>query len=84
MTLDELKASIYDDEFMEKYYERFRDAMRDNESSVSFKDADTLANLDDRHALNNAQVQILRNKGYKVEYNKFLDQQWEISGWFDA
>lgn len=84
MTLDELKASVYDDEFMEKYYERFRNAMCDNEPSVSFRDVGTSVNLDDRHALNSAQVQILRNKGYKVEYNKFVDTQWEISGWLDA
>lgn len=84
MTLDELKATIYDDEFMEKYYDKFREAVKNEEKSVWFRDADREANMDDAGALNVTQVDILRAKGYKVSFDEYSSSQWEVTGWFGS
>lgn len=81
MDLATLKASINNDDTMAGHFQRIADEVAAGEREVTFTDRHDCVHNDDVRALTNSQAQVLRDKGYTVDYNKFMCAQWIISGW---
>lgn len=81
MHLSELVKLIVNDETMAAHFDRIRKAVDDNQCTVDFTDLGETVNNDNVYALTSNQVTYLRNKGYTVEYEKYLDRPWIVSGW---
>lgn len=79
MHIDQLKQEVQDTVRMEKVYDAIKEAYANNVSQINFQDTDD-RDPDSSHALHDVQVDILRNKGYNVEWNGPC-QWWEVSGW---
>lgn len=79
MDLNELKSSL-DEAQMERMgaiYERIRRMAADNNSFVNFTLTQDFNNTDEGH-LNEAQIKILEENHYSVDWT---DQQIQVSGW---
>lgn len=81
MHIDELKATLYNDDTMEAHFTRIREEVARDKAEVCFHYLRDRVNNSDPDYLTDAQAEHLRTKGYKVEYNQYHDREWAISGW---
>lgn len=79
-SLKAMLARLYNDTTMELWIERIQDAQRAGQSEVHFDDLDDEANPDNYRAVNDHQIQYIRDKGYKVQWEKY-PRSYIVSGW---
>lgn len=78
--LTTLLASLYNEDTMAPWIERLQDAQRSREREVTFRDLDDESNPDNQYAVNDHQIQYIRDKGYKVQWEKY-PRSYVVSGW---
>lgn len=79
-SLAAMLAALYNDETMAPWIERIQDARRNGDREVSFRDLDDEDNPDCQYAVNDHQIQYIRDKGYKVQWEKY-PRSYVVSGW---
>lgn len=79
-SLAAMLAALYNDETMAPWIERIQDAQRNGDREVSFRDLDDEDNPDCQYAVNDHQIQYIRDKGYKVQWEKY-PRSYIVSGW---
>ena len=81
MNLAALKAAINHDDTMAAHYKRILEAVAEGKTEVEFYDLDKQVHNSNEHALTNAQADLLRDKGYTVNWEKYATYKWTVSGW---
>lgn len=89
MKLRELQQELYAEMGvnldMTKHYDRIKEAALSKERSIWFADYYDVKDPTkwDEYGLTENQVKELRDNGFTVEFNRYLDRPFEVSGWFD-
>ncbi len=79
-SLQSMLAELYNDTTMAPWIARIQNAQRQGEREVSFHDMDGENNQDNQYAVNDHQIEFIRNKGYKVSWEKH-PRSYIVSGW---
>lgn len=79
-SLKAMLSQLYNVATMAPWIDRLREAQRNDEREVSFHDLDDENNPDNQYAVNDHQIQYIREKGYKVRWEKYL-RSYVVSGW---
>lgn len=79
-TLRALSAALYNDDTMKPWIDRLTEAAQAGEKTVEFDDLDESHNPDNHRAVNDEQINYIRQKGYKVQWEKY-PRQYIVSGW---
>lgn len=79
-TLQMLLNATYNDTTMAPWIARLQDAQKRGDNYFTFDDLDDAQNPDNDRAVNDHQIEFLRQKGYRVEWQKY-PRSYDVSGW---
>lgn len=79
-SLKAMLTRLYNDVTMVPWIGRIQKAQLAGKLEVTFDDLDGEANPDNYRAVNDHQIQYIRDKGYKVQWEKYL-RSYVVSGW---
>lgn len=72
---------LYNDETMAPWLLRITDKIAQGDRECIFRDLDDELNPDNQYAVNDHQIAFIRSKGYKVEWDKYPEREYTVSGW---
>lgn len=80
-SLSSVLREMYNDETMAPWLLRITDKIAQGERDVTLCDLDDELNPDNQYAVNDHQIAFIRSKGYKVEWDKYPEREYTVSGW---